>query len=189
MNVIAGKYKHRKLKTIPSSDTRPTTARVKEDLFNILNNYFIFDGKTSLDLFAGSGALSLEGLSRGIKKAYVNDLNPEVLAVIVENFRGLDPNDYVLSQLDYLLLLDQLAGQKVQFDLIYLDPPFPHVEYYYNFFNKVLELGLLKLWGIIVVEAPEPLDLLTIPHLQLLKSKIIKSKVDKYLYLFRLEEE
>ena len=189
MNVIAGKYKHRKLKTLPSLSTRPTTARVKEDLFNILNNYFIFTNKVSLDLFAGSGALSLEGLSRGVKKAYVNDLNPEALVIIKENFHGLDPNDYVLSQSDYLVLLNQLTNSQVKVDLIYLDPPFPHTEYYEQFFQKLAAINLLNNWGVIVVESPIPLEEMVSDWLKLLKSKVVKSKVDKYLYVFRLEEK
>ncbi|ATG97545.1 16S rRNA (guanine(966)-N(2))-methyltransferase RsmD [Mesoplasma lactucae] len=189
MNVISGKYKRRQLKTLPSMKTRPTTARVKEDMFNMLNNYFIYENKTSLDLFAGSGALSIEGLSRGIKKAYINDLNPEAIEVIKENLKNIPKEDYVLTQKDYLDVLHDLANRNEKVDLIYLDPPFPHIEYYYNFFETINELNILNLWGIIVVEAPEPLDLTQVKDLTLLREKHVKSKVDKYIYILRLEEK
>ncbi len=186
MIVISGKYRGRKLKALEGQNTRPTSARVKEDMFNILSNYFLYEGKTSLDLFGGSGALSIEGLSRGIKHAYINDHYKPAINVIKENLKGIDSKIYTLFEMDYLRLMEQLRISKVGVDLIYLDPPFPHIEYYYNFFNKVLELNLLNNWGIILTEAPELLNLDLLPDLKLLKYKDLKNK---HLYLFRLEKE
>jgi len=187
MVVIAGKYKGLKLQALEGMNTRPTSARVKEDMFNLLNNYFIFEGKTSLDLFGGSGALSIEGLSRGIELAYINDHYAPAMRVIKANLERVDKNSYQLSQEDYTQLLDQLAFQNQKVDLIYLDPPFPHVEYYYHFFEKLAHYDILNIWGIVLVEAPEPLDLEQIHGLTLLKTKAYKTKVHKYIYLFRLE--
>ncbi|ATZ18594.1 16S rRNA (guanine966-N2)-methyltransferase [Williamsoniiplasma somnilux] len=184
MIVISGKYRGRKLKALEGKNTRPTSARVKEDMFNILSNYFIYEGKTSLDLFGGSGALSIEGLSRGVKFAYINDHFPAAIQVIKENLKGIDQQSYALSQLDYGELLETLENKGVQVDLIYLDPPFPHIEYYYDFFNRVLNYNLLKEWGIIMTETPELLDFTKLPELSLLKYKDWKNK---HLYFFRLE--
>lgn len=186
MIVISGKYRGRKLQALEGQNTRPTAARVKEDMFNILSNYFIYEDKTSLDLFGGSGALSIEGLSRGIKHAYINDYYRPAINVIKENIKGIDPTSYTISQFDYSQLLEQFKSKQVSVDLIYLDPPFPKIEYYYEFFDKVLAYHLLNNWGIIMTEAPELLDLTKLPNLTLLKYKDWKNK---HLYFFRLERD
>lgn len=187
MIVIAGKYKGRKLKTLEGRNTRPTSARMKEDMFNILSNYFVYDNKISLDLFGGTGALSIEGLSRGVKFAYINDHFHPAIQIIKQNLQGIEPETYVLSQMDYADLLKKLSSQHIKVDLIYLDPPFPHIEYYYDFFQKVLNYNLLNKWGIILTESPEKLDLEKIQaeKFVLLKFKDFKNK---YLYLFRWEK-
>jgi 16S rRNA (guanine(966)-N(2))-methyltransferase RsmD len=143
MIVIAGKYKGFKLKTLEGMNTRPTSSRVKEDLFNILNNYFVFDGKISLDLFGGTGALSLEGLSRGIKFAYVNDHYQPAIKIIEQNFAKVEESTYQILMKDYQILLNEFAVKKIKVDLIFLDPPFLHIEYYYDFFAKLKDNNLL----------------------------------------------
>lgn len=189
MNVIAGKYRGKKLKALEGMNTRPTSARVKEDMFNILSNYFIYEGKTSLDLFGGSGALSLEGLSRGVKFAYINDHYKPAVNIIKENFAKVPKQDYELTQLEYEMLMQKLIVQNKKVDLIYLDPPFPHIEYYYDFFKTISENNLLNENGVVLVEAPEPLDMDKITSLKLLKEKAYKSKVNKYIYVFRNQGE
>ncbi|AUF83386.1 16S rRNA (guanine(966)-N(2))-methyltransferase RsmD [Mesoplasma syrphidae] len=186
MVVISGKYRARKLISLDSTNTRPTSARMKEDMFNILNNYFIYEGKKSLDLFAGSGALSLEGLSRGVNFAVLNDHYQPAINIINENFRGVESWEYAVYQKDYLQLLELLILKKDQFDLIYLDPPFSEIEYYFNVFEKILANNLLKNWGIVVVECAGKFDLSIANGLTLLKSKAYKNK---NLYFFRLERE
>ncbi|ATZ16270.1 16S rRNA (guanine(966)-N(2))-methyltransferase RsmD [Entomoplasma freundtii] len=188
MIVIAGKYKGRKLKTLPGSNTRPTSARVKEDIFNILNNYFIFTKKTSLDLFGGSGALSIEGLSRGIQKAYINDHFLPALDVIKTNLRDIDSTSYQLWNLDYKMVMQLMKRQGISVDLIYFDPPFAESSYYEIFFANVLKDGLLNPWGIIVTESPVPLDIAKIEQtgLTLLRYKDFKNK---HFYLWRREDQ
>jgi len=187
MVVIAGKYKGLKLKTLQDMHTRPTSARVKEDLFNMLSNYFIYENKVSLDLFGGTGALSIEGLSRGVKFAYINDNYLPAVKIIEQNLTRVEPTDYQLTKKDYADLIDELVSKKIKVDLVYLDPPFPKIEYYYDFFALLDKISLLNNWAMVVVEAPEPLDLTKIKQLTLLKEKIYRTKVHKYLYLFRLE--
>jgi len=187
MVVIAGKYKGLKLKTLQDMHTRPTSARVKEDLFNMLSNYFIYENKVSLDLFGGTGALSIEGLSRGVKFAYINDNYLPAVKIIEQNLTRVEQTDYQLTKKDYADLIDELVSKKIKVDLVYLDPPFPKIEYYYDFFALLDKISLLNNWAMVVVEAPEPLDLTKIKQLTLLKEKIYRTKVHKYLYLFRLE--
>lgn len=83
MRVIAGSARRLLLKTIEGMDTRPTTDRIKETLFNMLNTQI--PGCTFLDLFSGSGAIGIEALSRGAKQAFFVESNPEAVSCIREN--------------------------------------------------------------------------------------------------------
>ncbi|ARU91209.1 N6-adenine-specific methylase [Spiroplasma clarkii] len=186
MQVISGKYRGKKLQALVGSNTRPTTQRVKEDIFNILNNYFLYEGKISLDLFGGSGALSLEGLSRGIKLAYVNDHHKLAIKVIEQNFNNVDSSTYHIYNWDYFQLLKYLTVQNITVDLIYLDPPFAQLQYYYDFFNYLQTNKLLNDYGIVITESEKPLELEKISELVLLKHKAYKTK---HLYLFRREDK
>jgi 16S rRNA (guanine966-N2)-methyltransferase len=186
MKVISGKYRGRQLIALEGRNTRPTSARVKEDMFNILSNWFIYDDKVSLDLFGGSGALSIEGLSRGIKFAHINDLSRDALGIIKKNLRDISSDEYQLYQSDFKRVLQNFSDRGVMVDLIYLDPPFPHPEYYYEFFTFLQEKNILNNYGVIVTESPMLLDVEKISYLKLLKHKDLKNK---QFYLFRLEEE
>ncbi|AOG60732.1 16S rRNA (guanine966-N2)-methyltransferase [Spiroplasma helicoides] len=186
MRVISGKFRGRVLKTLEGKNTRPTTARVKEDMFNILNNYFIYNEKTSLDLFGGSGALSIEGLSRGIKFAYINDSHKPALEIINQNLKNIDQNSYKLLNYDYMSTLKYINSQNVKIDLLYIDPPFAQVEYYYEIFDYLKANKILNNYGILIIEAENLLDLDKYDFLTLLKQKDYKNK---HLYLFRIEEE
>ena len=83
MRIITGEYGGRKLKAVPGNNTRPTTDKVKESIFNIIGPYF--DGGVCLDLFAGSGGLAIEAVSRGMEKAVLIDQDPLAIKTIKEN--------------------------------------------------------------------------------------------------------
>lgn len=185
MKVISGKFRGRKLIALEGKNTRPTSARVKEDMFNILNNWFIFDGKTSLDLFAGSGALSIEAISRGVDFAYINDHFKPALEVVKKNLREIDNKYYEIYNFDFLKILEFFKNTNKKVDIIFLDPPFPNLEYYYVFFDYIEKNDILAVNGVIATESPIPLDLKKISFLNLLKYKDFKNK---HFYLFRLEE-
>ncbi|AGJ90937.1 16S rRNA (guanine(966)-N(2))-methyltransferase RsmD [Mycoplasma putrefaciens] len=185
MHIISGKYKKMKLKTLDSKQTRPTLTRIKEDIFNILNNYFIFENKTSLDLFAGSGSLSIEALSWGVSYAIINDFNKQAVKIIAENLAKINKTDYVLYQKDFkeLLTLLKITNQKV--DLVFLDPPFAvdnYVSYYYEIINYLLENHILNPWAVIICETGQQLDLDKLNQLELLRFKDCKNK---FLYFLR----
>ena len=122
MRVIAGKYKSRQLKSVKSNLTRPTTDRNKENLFNIIGPYF--DGGAVLDLFAGSGGLGIEALSRGYEHLYSVDNQYAAFQVIKENFTMLKLANAHVYKLDYRKALKRFANEKLKFDLILLDPPY-----------------------------------------------------------------
>ncbi len=83
MRVIAGEYKGRPLKAVPGDNTRPTTDKVKESIFNIIGPYF--DGGYCFDMFSGSGGLAIEAVSRGIDHAILSEKNNKAIKIIHEN--------------------------------------------------------------------------------------------------------
>lgn len=123
MRVIAGTARSLKLITVPSMDTRPTTDRIKETLFNILSPDI--PGCIFLDLFSGSGAIAIEALSRGADEAWLVEANEKAIGCIEKNlkFTHLDSNAHVLKG-DVLSVIDTIERQKKCFDIIFLDPPY-----------------------------------------------------------------
>ena len=117
MRIIAGTHRGKKLLEYYSSTTRPTTDRVKENVFNLLTNYIDFNGLRVLDLFAGTGAYGIECLSRGASFVHFNDYDGKAVAIIKKNV-GRTWHNWSVSQKDYLSAL------KGKYDLIFLDPPY-----------------------------------------------------------------
>jgi 16S rRNA (guanine966-N2)-methyltransferase len=123
MRVIGGAARGRRLKVPKGQATRPTAARVKESLFNILPHDF--SGMRVLDLFAGSGNVSIEALSRGAAIAVLVDESPRATAVIRENLRRLSLNERAqVWTAPVARSLRKLAKSGERFDLIFLDPPY-----------------------------------------------------------------
>lgn len=123
MRVIAGKYRSRRLKTVDSSSTRPTTDKNKENLFNMIGPYF--EGGICLDLFAGSGGLGIEALSRGMDELYSVDKQYKAFQVIKDNFQNLHITDKAhVYKMDYRKALDKFKDLGLSFDLVLLDPPY-----------------------------------------------------------------
>lgn len=122
MRVIAGKARRLPLKTVPGLDTRPTTDRIKETLFNILQNEL--PGSRFLDIFSGSGGIGIEALSRGAAHACFIESGRAAAECIRANlaFTHLSEEAEVL-QCDVLSAFSRLAGQPV-FDIIFMDPPY-----------------------------------------------------------------
>lgn len=122
MRVISGKYKSRPLKTVKSNRTRPTTDRNKETMFNLIGPYF--DGGIVLDLFAGSGGLGIEALSRGCDYLYSVDHQYDAYRVIKENLASLKIENATVYKMNYKKALEKLHQDNVVFDLVLLDPPY-----------------------------------------------------------------
>ena len=150
MRIIAGKYKSRVLAEFAGEDVRPTSDRAKEALFNILSLKIY--GARVLDLFAGSGALGIESLSRGAKEVVFNDCSKDSLAILKKNLTALkipvNGEEAKLMQSDYLVALGQLKGE---FDLIFIDPPY-RLEYGRQALETIAQKGLLSANGIAVYE-------------------------------------
>lgn len=122
MRIIAGTARSMPLKTLPGVETRPTTDRIKETLFNMI--HFDLPGACFLDLFAGSGGIGLEAISRGAVKAVFVDNSKKAAACIEENvrFTKFTEQSDVLC-MDAVAAIKSLEG-KYQFDLIFMDPPY-----------------------------------------------------------------
>lgn len=123
MRVIAGSARRLLLKTVDGMDTRPTTDRIKETLFNMLQNDLY--GCTFLDLFAGSGAIGIEALSRGAKQAVFVENQSKALACIRENLRNTHFEEKSLVMgCDAERALRELEERKLVFSYIFMDPPY-----------------------------------------------------------------
>ena len=121
MRVIAGSYRGRTLKAPPGESTRPTSDRVREALFSILGDR-IREAEV-LDLFAGSGALGLEALSRGARHATFVDEDPKAIAAVKANLDAVKAVADVRRG-DALRFLSGASGRGAQYDLVFLDPPY-----------------------------------------------------------------
>lgn len=123
MRIISGVRRGKKLDTLPGEDTRPTLERVKQGLFSAIQ--FELEGRKVLDLFAGSGQLGLEALSRGAASCWFNDCNPKALAVVSRNIAacGFEPKSRT-SCLEYAECIVRIAQRDLQPDLVFLDPPY-----------------------------------------------------------------
>lgn len=149
MRVIAGKYKSRVLKTVKSSLTRPTTDKNKENLFNMIGPYF--EGGTVLDLFAGSGGLGIEAISRGMDNLYAVDKQYAAISVIRENIKSLGLENAHVMKMDYRKALEQFKETKTVFDLVILDPPYG-MKINYQILETLAAQGNLHPGCLIVVE-------------------------------------
>lgn len=150
MRVISGTARGTKLKTIENISTRPTLDRVKESLFNILQDRI--KDSIVLDLFAGSGALGIEALSRGAKKAYFCDKNPESIKVIKENLNKTRfVNKAIIFNCDYLNAIKKI---KENLSIVFLDPPYK-LDLSVKSIIELLNCNLITKNSLIIIETDE----------------------------------
>jgi 16S rRNA (guanine966-N2)-methyltransferase len=149
LRIVAGRFKQRKIKAPKGENTRPTSGKVREALFSIL--FGRLEGAVVLDLFAGSGALALEAISRGADYAVICDNNKKAVSVISDNIKnlGIEDNTRVLAY-SWEKTLEIIKDEGVKFDIIFLDPPYGlNIE---PILQKIFYYTLLKKDGIISIE-------------------------------------
>lgn len=157
MRVIAGEHGGRRIKDVPGSTTRSTTDKVKEASFHRIGPFF--DGGTCLDLFAGSGALGIEALSRGMDSAIFIETHSKAIKVIHENTKALKlEGQCVIKRRDALRALEEFKKDKQSFDLILIDPPYDSI-LYEEVLHKIFKNELLSDQGIIYCEHDKKLVL------------------------------
>lgn len=152
LRIIAGKYRHLQIKTPEVDSTRPTTDKVREALMSILS--FNIPSKNVLDLFAGSGALGLESLSRGAASCHFVDTNKNAYRVIKENIKNLRISEptYVYLE-DYKTFLNN--HKDLKFGLVFLDPPYKMKEVYNEIVDFMFVNDMLTDDCVIVKECDE----------------------------------
>ena len=151
MRIISGKAKGTKLYTLEGTNTRPTLDRVKESIFNIIQNEI--EGAIVLDLFAGSGAIGLECLSRGAKKAVLCDKSKEAIEIIKKNIEKTHMEEKArVINADFKTCLDKVKDEL--FNIIYIDPPYA-TDYIFKSLKKIKEIGIVKKESIIIIETDD----------------------------------
>lgn len=154
MRIISGTARGTKLYTLEGMNTRPTLDRVKEPLFNIIN--FDLEDAVVLDLFAGSGALGLEAISRGAKKAFFCEKNREAVLVVEKNIEKTKFNDKaILIKTDFEKAIMQLQNQNEKIDVVFIDPPYK-TDFVKKSIDALLVAKILNDNFIIIVETDEP---------------------------------
>jgi 16S rRNA (guanine(966)-N(2))-methyltransferase RsmD len=148
MRIISGKFKGRRL-NVPSNITaRPTTDFAKEGLFNLLANMIDFEQLTLLDLFAGTGSISLEFVSRNCKSAVAVDNSKIHTDFIRKTCNELKINNLVVQKVDVFSFLKNCSAK---FDIIFADPPYKH-EHFAEIPDLVLNCNILQPDGIFILE-------------------------------------
>lgn len=188
MRIIAGKARRLPLRTLPGRDTRPTTDRIKETLFNMLAPDL--EGAYFLDLFAGSGQIGLEAVSRGSAYCVFVDNNRKACEVIKDNMDFTKLADQcMLMNTDAMSALRRLEG-KYRFDLIFMDPPYNH-DLEAEILSYLAGSSIVKNGATIIVEADEHTDFSYVDQLgyTLRKEKLYKTNKHVFLTLKTAEAD
>ena len=151
MRIISGSMRGTKLYTLDGISTRPTLDRVKESLFNIIQNKL--KDSVVLDLFSGSGALAIESISRGAKKAILCDKSNQAIKIIKQNVDKTNCGNKVeIINKDYIKSLKLLEKEK--FDIVFIDPPYDK-NIAVDAVSRILDLDILSEDSIIVLETDD----------------------------------
>lgn len=149
MRIIGGEFRNRRLKSIKTNELRPATDRYRETLFNILNNLIGFEMIDVCDLYAGTGAVGFECLSRGANSCTFVEENFKTYKLIHENAEMLGVKEQVKIVKDSAENFVKKTEQK--FDLIFADPPY-NQKTIYLVFRKIIERKLINTNGILVIQ-------------------------------------
>jgi 16S rRNA (guanine966-N2)-methyltransferase len=162
MRVIAGKYRGRPLRSLRGTDIRPTSDRLRETLFNVLTagNPAALEGSVWLDLFAGTGAVGIEALSRGAKQAYFVETSSPAATLIEKNLQSLGiVEGYRILQDDLSGVLWRLQREHVAADVVFLDPPYRMQHAYEETLTALSDSSLVWAMSLVVTEHAKKFDL------------------------------
>jgi 16S rRNA (guanine966-N2)-methyltransferase len=157
MRVVSGSCKGKVLKAVPGSSTRPTTDKVKEAIFNMIGPYF--NGGIGLDLFAGSGGLGIEALSRGLERVIFVDRDTKAIQIIRENIHNCKFDDMVeIYRNDAVRAIKAIIKRDLTFNYIFLDPPYKQQQLI-KLLHMINENQVLNSSGVIVCEHASDIEL------------------------------
>ena len=188
MRVIAGSARRLLLKTLPGDETRPTTDRIKETLFNMLQAEV--PGSRFLDLFGGSGGIAIEALSRGASSAVIVEKNPKAARIIRENLEHTHLDDRAeLLTTDASAAITRLASREsAAFDLIFLDPPYG-LGLEDRALAQLLPTTLLQADTLLIVETDIEADPTRFEALGYSVLKVKEYKTNQHIFLQRRYDE
>ena len=180
MRVIAGVARSMPLKTLEGIDTRPTTDRIKETLFNVLQSDI--SGGRFLDLYSGSGAIGIEALSRGAREAVFVENSRAAVNCIKENLTFTKLSDMaIVMECDSLTAINRLSGKGV-FDIIYMDPPY-NMEHEKQVLNALNSSDIADEYTLIVIEASLETDFFYLSELGYKINKTKEYKTNKHIFV------
>lgn len=174
MNITSGQFKGQKIIAPDEKITRPTLSKVRMSVFNTLQAMIEFNNSSFLDMYAGSGIMALEALSRGFSKAYAIEKHPKVASIIKSNFKKYSDNGFELKliQGDSCKIAPKL---ETKFDVIYIDPP-----YFAGIYEQSLEAVKNVAGKIIILEHVTEVDF---GEYSLIKQKKYGDKIITFLAL------
>ena len=161
MRVIAGKYRGRPVRSLGGKDIRPTSDRLRETLFNVLTagNPAALEGTVWLDLFAGTGAVVIEALSRGAKQAYFVETSPPAAKLIEQNLQSLGiAEGYKILRDDLSGILWRLQREHVAADVVFLDPPYRLQRAYEETLTVLADSSLVWAMTLVIAEHEKKFD-------------------------------
>jgi 16S rRNA (guanine966-N2)-methyltransferase len=161
MRVIAGKYRGRPLRSLRGMDIRPTSDRLRETLFNVLTagNPEALEGSVWLDLFAGTGAVGIEALSRGARQVYFAETSAAAAKLIEQNLQSLGiAQGYRILRDDLSGVLWRLQREHVAADVVFLDPPYGMRHAYEETLTSVADSSLVWAMSVVIAEHEKKFD-------------------------------
>lgn len=161
MRVIAGQYRSRRLHSLPGLDVRPTSDRLRETLFNVLcaGNPDALANSTWVDLYAGTGAVGIEALSRGAETVYFVEGSKAAADVIAANVKSLGiTHGFQILKVDAGKALRQLDASASTADFLFLDPPYSMANEYAKCLADLSQSKLLREGGLVIAEHQKKYD-------------------------------
>jgi len=161
MRVVAGKYRGRLLRSLRGVDIRPTSDRLRETLFNVLTagTPEALENTVWLDLFAGTGAVGIEALSRGARQVYFAEISSPAAKLIEENLQSLGITEgYRILRDDLSGLIWKLKREHVAADVVFLDPPYRMRKFYEDTLTALADSSLVWAMSLVIAEHEKKFD-------------------------------
>lgn len=155
MRVIGGKYRSRPLQSLRGLDLRPTADRLRETLFDVLTagNPTALQGTVWIDLFAGTGAVGIEALSRGAAMVHFVEISARAADLIARNLRSLKiEGGLQIWNLDMIRAISRLSAENVQADVVFFDPPYRMEEAYRQTLDALAASRVVRPGGVVIAE-------------------------------------